>query len=95
MNGVKFVFSYKIEEHGGRGWISRIDLSKLVDPVLRPTYIANAGDFRTVIIDPGHGRPISPAPRIESRRECVVFLGNRSSTGFSCGRSSRQCLGRV
>ena len=55
MNGVKFVFSYKIEEHGGRGWISRIDLSKLVDPVLRPTYIANAGDFRTVIIDPGHG----------------------------------------
>jgi N-acetylmuramoyl-L-alanine amidase len=55
MNGVKFVFSYKIEEHGGRGWISRIDLSKLVDPVLRPNYIANAGDFRTVIIDPGHG----------------------------------------
>jgi N-acetylmuramoyl-L-alanine amidase len=55
MNGVKFVFSYKVEEHGGRGWISRIDLSKLVDPVLRPNYIANAGDFRTVIIDPGHG----------------------------------------
>ncbi len=55
MNGVKFVFSYKVEEHGGRGWISRIDLSKLVDPVLRPNYISNAGDFRTVIIDPGHG----------------------------------------
>jgi N-acetylmuramoyl-L-alanine amidase len=55
MNGVKFVFSYKVEEHGGRGWISQIDLSKLVDPVLRPNYIANAGDFRTVIIDPGHG----------------------------------------
>lgn len=55
MNGVKFVFSYKVEDHGGRAWISRIDLSKLVDPVLRPNYIANAGDFRTVIIDPGHG----------------------------------------
>ena len=55
MNGVKFVFSYKVEELGGRGWISQIDLSKLVDPVLRPNYIANAGDFRTVIIDPGHG----------------------------------------
>jgi N-acetylmuramoyl-L-alanine amidase len=55
MNGMKFVFSYKVEEHGGRAWISRIDLSKLIDPVLRPNYIANAGDFRTVIIDPGHG----------------------------------------
>jgi len=55
MNGVKFVFSYKVEELGGRGWISQIDLSKLVDPVLRPNYIANAGNFRTVIIDPGHG----------------------------------------
>jgi N-acetylmuramoyl-L-alanine amidase len=55
MNGVKFVFSYKVEDHGGQAWISRIDLAKLVDPVLRPSYIANAGDFRTVIIDPGHG----------------------------------------
>jgi N-acetylmuramoyl-L-alanine amidase len=55
MNGVKFVFSYKIEESGGKQWISRIDLTKLVDPVLRPTYIANAGDFRTVVLDPGHG----------------------------------------
>lgn len=55
MNGMKFVFSYKVEEHGGRAWISRIDLSKLIDPVLRPNYIPNAGDFRTVIIDPGHG----------------------------------------
>lgn len=55
MNGVKFVFSYKVEEQGGRAWISQIDLAKLVDPVLRPQYIGNAGDFRTVIIDPGHG----------------------------------------
>ncbi len=55
MNGVKFVFSYKVEDSGGRAWISRIDLAKLVDPVLRPNYIGKAGNFRTVIIDPGHG----------------------------------------
>lgn len=55
MNGVKFIFSYKIEESGGGAWISYIDLAKLVDPVLRPKYIQNAGDFRTIIIDPGHG----------------------------------------
>ena len=55
MNGVKFVFSYKVEDTGGRAWISRIDLAKLVDPVLRPNYIGNAGNFHTVIIDAGHG----------------------------------------
>lgn len=55
MNGVKFVFSYKVEDAGGRAWISRIDLAKLVDPVLRPNYIGNAGGFQTVIIDAGHG----------------------------------------
>ena len=55
MNGVKFVFSYKVEDGNGQAWISRIDLAKLVDPVLRPNYIGNAGDFKTVIIDPGHG----------------------------------------
>ncbi|HEY1122089.1 MAG TPA: N-acetylmuramoyl-L-alanine amidase [Haloferula sp.] len=55
MNGVKFVFSYKVEENGGRVWMSRIDLTKLVDPVLRPNYIPDAGNFKTVIIDAGHG----------------------------------------
>ncbi len=55
MNGVKFVFSYKVEEAGGKAWVSRIDLAKLVDPVLRPNYIDNAENFRTVILDAGHG----------------------------------------
>lgn len=55
MNGVKFVFSHQVEDQAGRAWISRIDLTKLVDPVLRPSYIPNAGKFRTVVIDPGHG----------------------------------------
>lgn len=55
MNNVKFVFSYPIEASGSKVCVSRIDLAKLVDPVLRPNYIRNAGNFRTVIIDPGHG----------------------------------------
>ena len=55
MNGVKFVFSYPVIAHEGRQWISKIDLTKLVDPVLRPNFIEGAGNFRTVIIDPGHG----------------------------------------
>lgn len=55
LNGVKFVCTYPIIENGSKVGISRIDLTKLIDPVLRPSYIPNAGNFRTVVIDPGHG----------------------------------------
>ena len=55
MNNVKFVFSQSIATQGDKVYVSQIDLSKLIDPVLRPNFIQNAGDFRTVILDPGHG----------------------------------------
>lgn len=55
MNGVKFVFSHPVLENNGQALVSRMDLAKLIDPVLRPNYIKSAGEFRTVIIDPGHG----------------------------------------
>jgi N-acetylmuramoyl-L-alanine amidase len=55
LNGVKFICTYPVIETSGKLAISRIDLTKLVDPVLRPNYIARAGQFRTVVLDPGHG----------------------------------------
>lgn len=55
MNGVKFVFSNPVASSGDNVYVSRMDLAKLIDPVLRPNFIRNAGDFRTVILDPGHG----------------------------------------
>lgn len=55
MNGVKFVFSNPVVAIGDKPFISRIDLAKLIDPVLRPSFIPNAANFRTVILDPGHG----------------------------------------
>lgn len=55
MNNIKFVFSFPIVPYQGRYLVSRIDLSKLVDPVLRPSYIKGIGGFKTVILDPGHG----------------------------------------
>lgn len=55
MNGVKFVFSNPVTTSGDDAYVSRMDLAKLIDPVLRPNFIKNAGDFRTVILDPGHG----------------------------------------
>ena len=55
MNNVKFVFSYPIVSHNGRYLVSRLDLAKLIDPVLRPWSGKPTPPFRTVIIDPGHG----------------------------------------
>ncbi len=55
MNNVKFVFSHPIATQGEKVYVSRVDLGKLIDPVLRPNFIPNAGEFRTVILDPGHG----------------------------------------
>jgi N-acetylmuramoyl-L-alanine amidase len=55
MNGVKFVFTHTVAAVGDKAYVSRMDLAKLIDPVLRPNFIKNAADFRTVILDPGHG----------------------------------------
>lgn len=55
MNNVKFVFSHAVITSGSGVYVSRMDLAKLIDPVLRPNFIRNAGDFRTVILDAGHG----------------------------------------
>jgi N-acetylmuramoyl-L-alanine amidase len=54
MNGVKFIFSNAIVALGTYH-MSVTDLLKVIDPVLRPTKIAGAKAFDTVIIDPGHG----------------------------------------
>lgn len=55
LNNVKFIFTHNVEAGGSLGLISRMDLAKLIDPVLRPNFIANAGNFTTVILDAGHG----------------------------------------
>ncbi len=35
--------------------LSKTDVVKLIDPVLRPTYIAKRREVKTIVIDPGHG----------------------------------------
>jgi len=55
INNVKFVLSYPLLTQGGEVLVSRLDLVKLIDPVLRPKYIKTATPFNTVILDAGHG----------------------------------------
>jgi N-acetylmuramoyl-L-alanine amidase len=55
INGVKFIMSSDLVESSGEILLSRLDLTKLVEPVLRPNRIRGAAAIRTVVIDPGHG----------------------------------------
>ncbi len=55
INNIKFILSYPILDSGGRALFSRLDLCKLIDPVLRPSHITDAQAFDTVVIDAGHG----------------------------------------
>ena len=55
IDGVHYVASFPIEG-GDRDWlVSRMDVIKLFEPVLRPTEIANRHAIRGVVIDAGHG----------------------------------------
>ncbi len=55
INQIKFVLSYPVIQRDDRYLVSRLDLCKLIDPVIRPHFIKDASPFRTVIVDPGHG----------------------------------------
>ncbi len=55
INNTKFVLSNPVVSSGGKYLVSRMDLCKLIDPVLRPSFIKQASPFQTVIIDAGHG----------------------------------------
>jgi N-acetylmuramoyl-L-alanine amidase len=61
INNVKFMLSVPLAEVEGQGFMSRVDLAKLIDPVLRPSRIAQ-DLFDTVVIDPGHGGHDSGGP---------------------------------
>lgn len=55
INGLKFNLSYPIAEHNGQLWVSRMDLTKVIEPVLRPSKIRNAEAVTTIVLDAGHG----------------------------------------
>jgi N-acetylmuramoyl-L-alanine amidase len=54
LNGLKFILSLPVLDIQARPYISRLDLAKLLDPVLRPAQI-HTSPVRTVVLDAGHG----------------------------------------
>lgn len=55
INNIKFILSYPTASKGDKALFSRVDLCKLIDPVLRPSHIDTSEMFDTVVIDAGHG----------------------------------------
>lgn len=55
INNLKFILSYPVVEIGGRLCVSRMDLVKVIEPVLRPSKIKGAELIDTIVLDPGHG----------------------------------------
>ena len=55
MNGTRFIFETPVVESDAVAFVSRTDLSRVIDPVLRPGMIKHGLDFQTVILDPADG----------------------------------------
>jgi len=55
LDGVHYVLSFPIE-NGDHDWlVSRMDVIKLFEPILRPTEVSDRHAIRGVVIDAGHG----------------------------------------
>lgn len=56
LGGIYCRLSHPVRQDAARGLlVSETDALKLIDPVLRPTYIANRRLVKTVVLDPAHG----------------------------------------
>lgn len=55
INGVRFFTDFPLLSNGNDGLISAEDVSKIIEPVLRPNRIHGAQNIETVVLDPGHG----------------------------------------
>lgn len=55
INNLKFNLSYPVAEINGKLCVSRMDLVKVIEPVLRPSKIKGAELIDTIVLDAGHG----------------------------------------
>ncbi len=55
INNVKYVLCFPIRQKDGKILISAMDVTKIIEPVMRPSLIKNAAPIRTVVLDAGHG----------------------------------------
>jgi N-acetylmuramoyl-L-alanine amidase len=55
INGVTHWLAFPPLQDGDSILISRIDMAKIIEPLLRPQLIPNLKPVKTIVLDPGHG----------------------------------------
>jgi N-acetylmuramoyl-L-alanine amidase len=55
INGARSWLCFPMIEQGGKFLVSRTDVAKTIEPLVRPHRVPNVGNVETVVLDPGHG----------------------------------------
>src|SRR5262252_4886591 len=55
ITGARSWLCFPVIEYDGKSLVSRTDLAKTIEPLVRPHRVADVGNVQTVILDPGHG----------------------------------------
>lgn len=76
LNRMKVVLNHQILEDEGTVFVSRGDLSGIIDPILRPNSIKEAERFTTVILDAGDGW--NPAEPDESAARHTLAIARKT-----------------
>src|SRR5437016_504837 len=55
ISGARSWLCFPLIEQGGKHLVSRTDVAKTIEPLVRPHRVANVGKVETIVLDPGHG----------------------------------------
>src|SRR5437899_6491331 len=55
INGARSWLCFPVIEQNGKLLVSRTDVAKTIEPLVRPHRVPNVGKLQTVVLDPGHG----------------------------------------
>ena len=55
INGARSWLCFPVIEQEGKSFVSRTDVAKTIEPLVRPHRVPDVGKVQTVVLDPGHG----------------------------------------
>src|SRR5438477_913754 len=55
INGARSWLCFPVVELNGKSLVSRTDVAKTIEPLVRPHRVPDVGKVQTVVLDPGHG----------------------------------------
>src|SRR6185437_10025603 len=55
INGARSWLCFPVIEQDGKSLVTRTDVAKTIEPLVRPHRVPNVGNVQTVVLDAGHG----------------------------------------